>query len=75
MKKIIEKIKAWFKRKRKSDLREQCIQAYGEEFGEIYDNLSSGIPVGGFLETALILDMIEAVKKGEPIKLKENENK
>lgn len=75
MKKIIKKVSKWFREKRKPNLREQCIQAYGEEFGEIYDNLNSGIPVGGFLETALILDMIEAVKKGEPIKLKENENK
>lgn len=75
MKKIIEKVSKWFREKRKPNLREQCIQAYGEEFGEIYDNLNSGIPVGGFLETALILDMIEAVKKGEPIKIKENENK
>lgn len=75
MKKIIERIKEWFKRKRKPSLREQCIQAYGEDFGELYDTLNSGGTVGGFLETALILDMIEAVKKGEPIKLKENENK
>ena len=75
MKKIIERIKSWFKKNRKSDLREKCIQAYGEEFGEIYDTLNSGGTVGGFLETALVLDMIEAVKKCEPIKLKENENK
>lgn len=69
MKKIIERIKSWFKKNRKSDLREQCIQAYGEEFGEIYDTLNSGVAVGGFLETAIILDMIEAVKKGKPIKI------
>ena len=75
MKKIIKKVSKWFREKRKPNLREQCIQAYGEEFGEIYDNLNSGIPVRGFLETALILDMIEAVKKGEPIKIKEDENK
>lgn len=75
MKKIIERVSKWFREKRKPNLREQCIQAYGEEFGEIYDNLNSGIPVGGFLETALILDMIEAVKKGEPLKPKEDENK
>jgi len=68
---IIKKIKDLFKRK--PSLREQCIAAYGEDFGEIYDNLCSGIPVGGFVETAIVLDMIEAVKNGEPIKLKENE--
>ena len=79
VRKIIERIKGWFNKK-KSSLREKCIQAYGEEFGEIYDNLNSGGTVGGFLETAIFLDMIEAVKEGEPVritelKIKENENK
>lgn len=71
MKKIIERIKGWFKRKRKLSLREQCIQAYGEEFGEIYDNLNSGIPVGGLVETAIVLEMIEAVKEGDPLRITE----
>ena len=50
-----------FFRKRKS-LRDKCIEAYGEEFGEIYDCLCRGIPVGDFRKTANILLMIEAVK-------------
>lgn len=50
-----------FFRKRKS-LRDKCIEAYGEEFGEIYDDLCSGIPVAGLMETAIILQMIEEVK-------------
>ena len=50
-----------FFRKRKS-LRDKCIEAYGEEFGEIYDSLCTGVPVGGFKETAIILQMIEEVK-------------
>lgn len=58
---LIEKIKSIFKKK--PSLRDKCIEAYGEEFGQIYDDLCSGIPVGGFLETALIVDMIEKVKK------------
>lgn len=53
-------MKIFFK-KRKS-LRDKCIEAYGEEFGEIYDNLCMGVPVGGFMETAAILQMIEKVK-------------
>lgn len=53
-------MKLFFK-KRKS-LRDKCIEAYGEEFGEIYDNLCRGIPVGGFMETIVILRMIEDVK-------------
>ena len=53
-------MKIFFK-KRKS-LRDKCIETYGEEFGEIYDNLCMGIPIGGFKETATILQMIEEVK-------------
>ena len=53
-------MKLFFK-KRKS-LCDKCIEAYGEEFGEIYDSLCNGIPVGGFRETAIILQMIEEVK-------------
>lgn len=53
-------MKIFFK-KRKS-LRDKCIEAYGEEFGEIYDALCSGIPVGGFKETAIILQLIEYVR-------------
>jgi hypothetical protein len=53
-------MKIFFK-KRKS-LRDKCIEAYGEEFGKIYDNLCSGVPVGGFKDTAVILQMIEEVK-------------
>ncbi len=58
---LIEKIKSIFKKK--PTLRDKCVEAYGGEFGQIYDDLCSGIPVGGFLETALIVDMIEKVKK------------
>ena len=50
-----------FFRKRKS-LREKCIEAYGEEFGKIYDSICMGISIGGFLETVIILQMIEEVK-------------
>ena len=60
----------WLKRK-KFDLRQACIDKYskefgeeaGEEFGRMYDSLNRGIPIGGFLETATILNMIEEVKK------------
>ena len=48
--------------KKRKPLRDKCIEVYGAEFGEIYDNLCKGIPVGGFVETAIILQMIEDVK-------------
>ena len=68
--KLIERIKNLFKKK--PDLRAQCVEAYGEEFGEMYDAINKGETIGGFLETAMFLDMLEAVKKGKPLKLEEN---
>lgn len=49
--------------RKKKDLRERCIEKYGDDFAVIYDNLSSGIPVGGLEETAIVCSMIEAVRK------------
>ena len=59
----------WLKNlfKRKPSLREQCVAAYGEEFGELYDKLGSGQPIGTFVETCQFLQMIEAVRMGHPI--------
>lgn len=68
--KLFERIKNLFKKK--PDLREQCVAAYGEEFGEMYDALSRGEAIGGFTETIMFIDMLEAVKKGKPLTLKEN---
>ena len=68
----------WFKKlfKKKSDLRAQCVEAYGEEFGEMYDAINRGETIGGFLETVAFLDMLEAVKNGKPINLNNlDENK
>lgn len=61
----------WFKNlfKKKESLRDKCVAAYGEEFGEMYDAINRGETIGGFLETAAFIDMLEAVKKGNPIKL------
>jgi hypothetical protein len=58
-----------FKKHKEDDLRQKCIDAYGEKFGELYDFLCSGVPIGGFVETAIIIEMIDAVKRGDPIKL------
>ena len=66
----MNKIIRWWKR-RNFDLRQACIDKYskefgeeaGKEFGEMYDSINRGIPIGGFLETAVFLDMIKRVKK------------
>ena len=68
----------WFKKlfKKKKSLREKCVEAYGEEFGEMYDAINRGETIGGFIETCAFLDMLEAVKKGKPIDLNNSdENK
>lgn len=36
---------------------------YVEEALNKYDKINSGVPIGGFMETAAFLDMVEKVKK------------
>ena len=70
MKKLFNKIIKWWKF-RKFDVRQACIdkvkKEYGEkeaeEFADKYDELSSGRPIGGFLETAAFVSFISEVKK------------
>lgn len=38
-------------------------EEYVDEFLEKYDDINSGIPIGGFTETAVFLDMIELIKE------------
>lgn len=70
-----------FKYANDHSLRAKCVKAYGEEFGEMYDTLNRGETIGGFEETIVFLEMLEAVKKGTPYvagdykKLKENISK
>ena len=39
------------------------VQEYVNEFLEKYDRLNSGMPIGGFVETAIYVDMIQKIKK------------
>lgn len=50
-------------------LRNKVVEMYGKEFGELYDKLNQGIPIGGFCETFVFLNMIEKAKES----LKNNE--
>lgn len=38
---------------------------YVEEALDKYDKINSGVPIGGFQETAVFLDMIETIKAQE----------
>ena len=44
-------------------LRDKVVEMYGEEAGEAYDKTTMGIPIGGFLETAMFVYMIEDARK------------
>lgn len=37
-------------------------EEYVEEFKEKYEKINRGIPIGGFAETVMFLDMIEQIK-------------
>ena len=58
---MIKKIIKYFKRKR-FNLRQECINAYGEDFGVIYDKINEGEPVGNLEETCAVLKMIKDIK-------------
>ena len=47
----------------KSTLRDKVVEMYGEEAGEAYDKTNMGIPIGGFLETAIFVHMVEDARK------------
>ena len=59
-------LKRLFKRSSKSSqptLQDKLVEMYGEEAGEAYDKTTMGIPIGGFLETAMFVYMIEDARK------------
>ena len=47
----------------KTALRDKVVEMYGEEAGEAYDKTNMGIPIGGFLETAIFVHMVEDARK------------
>ena len=47
----------------KTALRDKLVEMYGEEVGEAYDKTIMGMPMGGFLETAMFVYMVEDAKK------------
>ena len=49
--------------KKKKTLRDKVVEMYGEEAGVYYDNLSQGIPIGGLLETAIFIDIVEEARR------------
>ena len=49
--------------KKKKTLRDKVVEMYGEEAGVYYDNLGQGIPIGGFLETAAFIDIVEEARR------------
>ena len=59
-------LKRLFKRSSKSSqptLRDKVVEMYVEEAGEAYDKTTTGIPIGGFLETAMFVYMVEDARK------------
>ena len=49
--------------KKKKTLRDKVVEMYGEEAGVYYDNLGQGIPIGGFLETAVFINIVEEARR------------
>lgn len=56
-------LKKLFKRSLQPTLRDKFAEMYGEDAAEAYDKTNMGIPIGGFLETAIFVHMVEDVRK------------
>ena len=46
-------------------VRENIGEEYVDEFYEKYDRLNNGMPIGGFVETAVFLNMLEKIKRSD----------
>lgn len=49
--------------KKKKTLRDKLVEMYGEEAGIYHDKINQGIPIGGFLETVIFLEMVKEADK------------
>ena len=49
--------------KKKKTLRDKLVKMYGEEAGVYHDKINEGIPIGGFLETVVFLEMVKEAEK------------
>ena len=57
-------LKKFLKRLLSQDiLRDKLVEMYGEEAGIYYDKINQGIPIGGFLETVIFLEMVKEADK------------
>lgn len=61
LKKLFKRLSS--KSSSRTTLRDKVVEMYGEEAGEVYDKINMGIPIGGFLETAIFLQMVEEARK------------
>ena len=60
---VVKWLKKLFNKKEKQTLRDKLIEMYGEEAGIYYDETCQGRPIGGFLETAAFIMMVEEARK------------
>lgn len=58
-------IMMWLRKlfKKKKTLRDKLVEMYGEEAGIYHDKINEGIPIGGFLETVIFLEMVKEAEK------------
>lgn len=47
----------------KYDLRQKCVEKYGEEFGNIYDTANRGGVIGDFSDIIIFTNMVGKVRK------------
>ena len=56
-------LKKLFKRSSQPTRWDKLVEMYGEEASDAYDKTNMGIPIGGVLETAIFVLMVEYARK------------
>lgn len=59
---MIELLKQWYRKIVGKKLRDAVVEKYGARYGQMYDDINMGVPIGNFKDTIIFLEAVEKVK-------------
>lgn len=59
---MIKLFKRWYRKIVGKKLRDAVVDKYGVEFGQMYDDINMGVPIGTFMDTIIFIEAVEKVK-------------
>lgn len=59
---MIKMLKRWYRKIVGKNLRDAVVDKYGARYGQMYDDVNMGIPIGNIKDTIIFIDAVEQVK-------------